>query len=990
MVDTVSFQTRARTIDHLGREQIADCPTAISELWKNSFDAYATNVCLNIFDGENKVATLVDDGHGMDIKDLREKWLVVGTESKAINSTTSTEKMNGLTKRPTQGQKGIGRLSSAALGSLLLLITKNKNSPFAACLLDWRLFENPYLMLHDIQIPVIEFGVGSELFDLLPEMFDTLMGNLWGKGDDDRRNERIELAWKTFDTQEKSEDEDKNTTKEKIEKTVINEAFSSRHMESWDVWNHKATHGTAMIMGNINEDLVAQLDQDAGSEADGVVVRAKENFKQTLSNFINPFAKKDESPIENFNASVIAWHGELQRYIVDPVSEFDYNALDNLEHIVEGDIDENGKFTGRIKAFGKWYDNVKIRPKANYKLRKDTRFGPFSLRIGSFEALKNKSIQSDELRNIFISQSEKYGGVMVHRDGLRVMPYGRENSDYFEIEYRRTKNAGRYFFSNRRSFGGISISKAKNPNLRDKAGREGIIDNKASKLLREIVEHILIASADKYLGRKSDNRQIEIEEIERSQAVEKATSDRRKLLRKEQLRVKTAIKKNEPFLIINNRELHELTDKVSSYEQFDSIDVITEFKAHVSRYDSKLKDLSLSPIPRSLGSIESDYRDYRDIELSSKELIKQLDTSLNNAFGKLVVKSDIETAETLLKSKAGVLHARIHKWASEGRKQLKDELLRFDEVVDNRNKAFRNALSESLENLVEGKTPLNDVLQKIDAEYQKQDNENAQTLIPYLTALENIRHQIDLEGLALHSVNEASALKQEVERLNGLAQLGITVEIIGHEIEGLDQTIERGLNVLAEAKLSSREQSSLKSVISAQQSLSDRWRFLSPLKLSGEKVKGNITGDDIFNYVNNFYRDNLKDKNIRFTQTKNFENLSVFEHPSRLYPVFINLLNNARYWVGQNETDNREIVFDYIDGEIFVSDNGPGVDIDDVSSLFTIFFTRKQRGGRGVGLYLCKTNLQAGNHTIRYETNVDKKILQGANFVIGLKGIKNA
>ena len=51
MVISAALQTRARTIDHLGREQIADCPTAISELWKNAYDAYARNVSLNIFDG---------------------------------------------------------------------------------------------------------------------------------------------------------------------------------------------------------------------------------------------------------------------------------------------------------------------------------------------------------------------------------------------------------------------------------------------------------------------------------------------------------------------------------------------------------------------------------------------------------------------------------------------------------------------------------------------------------------------------------------------------------------------------------------------------------------------------------------------------------------------------------------------------------------------------------------------------------------------------
>src|SRR6478752_4522166 len=61
----VWFQTRARTIDHLGRGQIADAPTAVSELWKNAYDAYAKDVALHIFDGTPEVALVVDDGAGM-------------------------------------------------------------------------------------------------------------------------------------------------------------------------------------------------------------------------------------------------------------------------------------------------------------------------------------------------------------------------------------------------------------------------------------------------------------------------------------------------------------------------------------------------------------------------------------------------------------------------------------------------------------------------------------------------------------------------------------------------------------------------------------------------------------------------------------------------------------------------------------------------------------------------------------------------------------
>lgn len=110
MIETAAFKTRARTIDHLGREQIADCPTAVSELWKNAYDAYAREVALHIFDGEVPIAAIVDDGHGMSREEFIEKWLVVGTESKASNTITPESDRNGLPFRPKQGQKGIGRL----------------------------------------------------------------------------------------------------------------------------------------------------------------------------------------------------------------------------------------------------------------------------------------------------------------------------------------------------------------------------------------------------------------------------------------------------------------------------------------------------------------------------------------------------------------------------------------------------------------------------------------------------------------------------------------------------------------------------------------------------------------------------------------------------------------------------------------------------------------------------------------------------------------
>ncbi|MCS0254472.1 ATP-binding protein, partial [Vibrio alginolyticus] len=78
---------------------------------------------------------------------------------------------------------------------------------------------------------------------------------------------------------------------------------------------------------------------------------------------------------------------------------------------------------------------------------------------------------------------------------------------------------------------------------------------------------------------------------------------------------------------------------------------------------------------------------------------------------------------------------------------------------------------------------------------------------------------------------------------------------------------------------------------------------------------------------------------------------------------------------------------DLVDNVVVVSDSGPGVDADDIPMLFSLFFSRKQRGGRGVGLYLSRQNLRSSGHMINYASDKKYKLLKGANFIIEFKGI---
>ncbi|MFN3325591.1 MAG: ATP-binding protein, partial [Bryobacteraceae bacterium] len=235
--NAVAFQTRARTVDHLGREQIADAPTAVSELWKNAFDAYARKVRLDLYAGPRPVAAILDDGHGMSADEFVDRWLVVGTESKAQGSAVPIEDRNGLFLRPKQGQKGIGRLSSANLGPVLLLISKRTNSDFVAALVDWRLFGNPFLNLSDIELPVGNFPSLEAVFDALPEMREQVRRNVTGE-DREARSGSIREAWSRYDALHADEAEQKTASLDEapsrsILRSLNVAAFELGQLEHW-------------------------------------------------------------------------------------------------------------------------------------------------------------------------------------------------------------------------------------------------------------------------------------------------------------------------------------------------------------------------------------------------------------------------------------------------------------------------------------------------------------------------------------------------------------------------------------------------------------------------------------------------------------------------------------------------------------------------------------------------------------------------------------
>ncbi|WP_158044247.1 ATP-binding protein [Skermanella pratensis] len=356
-METVSFKTRARTVDHLGREQIADVPTAISELWKNSYDAYARNVSLTIFDEAPLAVSITDDGHGMNYDELVDRWLVVGTESKLFEDTRTPSDMDGLPARSRQGQKGIGRLSSAHLGPIMLLISKRRGQETAAALIDWRLFENPYLILSDIEIPVVTLPNPKAIGQRLPEMISALLRNVRGDGSGSERDRRITAAWSSYDHVAATNATDLLSIAPS--RLIIDGCGAFRildhHLGLWPVWTAELDHGTAMVVSGATDEFAAFLPANKNLT---VAQTDRDRFVATLGGFVDPLFDPTRPDLEAVRPEFdyrVDVHTKGERVgIIGSRDEFSRTLTDQMEHIVDGRIGEDGVFRGQIKSFGKW------------------------------------------------------------------------------------------------------------------------------------------------------------------------------------------------------------------------------------------------------------------------------------------------------------------------------------------------------------------------------------------------------------------------------------------------------------------------------------------------------------------------------------------------------------------------------------------------------------------------------------------------------------
>jgi signal transduction histidine kinase len=144
----LSFTIKSGLKNIIGRDLITDDYVAVFELVKNSFDAYAKKVLITF--KKDKII-ITDDGKGMDLDDIKKKWLAVAYSAKKegvedeelVEKEFDSYRSKIQAKKFFAGAKGIGRFSCDRLGNELVLTSKkaSSNAKIEQIVVNWSDFE---------------------------------------------------------------------------------------------------------------------------------------------------------------------------------------------------------------------------------------------------------------------------------------------------------------------------------------------------------------------------------------------------------------------------------------------------------------------------------------------------------------------------------------------------------------------------------------------------------------------------------------------------------------------------------------------------------------------------------------------------------------------------------------------------------------------------------------------------------------------------------
>lgn len=429
------FDINPHVIRQLGAELVSDNVTALLELIKNSYDADATYVNieinttgiyqdLNVNSEDHKGYIVVeDDGFGMDEETLLKAWLIISYSKKRAVNGVKPKTPKG---RTPLGDKGLGRLSTQRLANRCEIFTKKKDSEAFHVGFKWSDFDKVE-RLSDVNVdfkPVVSSKTSGTKMVLM----DLVNPGCWKDADLERLKGalcQIIAPYKELKP---------FNIYLTIDGEIIDISQEISKLEQLNLCDINFAYEKGFLNVHVDVHLRKLIGNDYETYKNIILPDNGKRFEQYLFQDSKGRGKAFQKANDTY------WLQADYRISLDSLNTASYTDLQ---------IDDPGDFKGRIQEFyfgaqdkeGDWWNEL-------YKNFK-------------------------EYKSFVQSQT----GIKIYRNGFAVRPYGINNNDWLQLGQGQTGGSSYYGLRPGNVVGYVAIDEAVNCNLKDKTDREGLIEN---------------------------------------------------------------------------------------------------------------------------------------------------------------------------------------------------------------------------------------------------------------------------------------------------------------------------------------------------------------------------------------------------------------------------------------------------------------------------------------------------------------------------------
>ncbi len=456
----MSFKIAARTILHLGAELISSDGIALYELIKNAYDAGSRNVKIDITMTLSRTAQ----------RDVMRAAASSGTMGAPQMRTLRDRCLVNLVEGAPQVEKLRAKIASSTSLEDLLEIVQEAN-----------------------RLSVTDNGGGMTI-TTLNDAFLTI-------------GTRSKQSLKRLETG----NEDHTILGEKgigrlsamrlgsrlqVRTATKTDAFWNMLDIDWSVFDHDSD----MLVGDVPltpylgdqreaTDSVGTSISIRGLHRDWSLAHVEEIAQVDFARINDPFEQSTRFPI------ILTYNGDSIRIPrIEPwIFEHSHGKMECFFQLsAQGAPTLSGttSYRGKLEAFSlRPVDLMSLSGSAGPDVLRS--LGPFSMQLYYFNRAKLTALEGvGDLTEVRKRLAAWSGGLMLYRDGFRVLPYGGQDDDWLGLDQKALARGG--FKLNRQQIvGRVLISSRRNPSLRDQANREGLVDSDEKRALVSMLAYLV-------------------------------------------------------------------------------------------------------------------------------------------------------------------------------------------------------------------------------------------------------------------------------------------------------------------------------------------------------------------------------------------------------------------------------------------------------------------------------------------------------------------